>query len=64
MIQRTIDYDPSIVHSVASLASRWNVEPSVVYRLIKANKLTAFKVGKEFRVTDRALREFEEGVSA
>lgn len=64
MIQRAIDYDPSIVHSVASLASRWDVEPSVVYRLIKAGKLSAFKVGKEFRVTDKALREFEEGVSA
>ena len=64
MRQRTIEHDPSIIHSVASLASRWDVEPSVVYRLIKAGKLTAFKVGKEFRVTDRALREFEEGVSA
>ena len=61
---KVIDYDPSIVHSVAALATRWDVEPSVVYRLIKAKKLTAFRVGKELRVTDRALREFEEGVSA
>ena len=54
-------YDPSVVHSVVQLADHWMVEPSVVYRLIRSGKLKAFKVGKEFRVTDKAVREYEEG---
>lgn len=54
-------YDPSVVHSVAQLADYWMVEPTVVYRLIRSGKLKAFRVGKEYRVTDKALREYEEG---
>lgn len=63
-MDRAIHYDPSIVHSVAAIASRWDVEPTSVYRLIRNGKLAAFKAGKEYRVTDRALAEYEEGVSA
>ena len=63
-MKRTVEYDPSVIHSVASLASYWQVEPSVIYKLVRSGKLKAFKVGKEIRVTDRALREFEEGVYA
>lgn len=55
-----IDYDPSIVHSVAQLADRWQVEPSTVYRLIGLGRLPAFKVGKELRVTDKVVHEFED----
>ena len=58
---RCLMYDPSVVHTVASLADHWLVDPSVIYRLIKSGKLKAFKVGKEFRVTDKAVREYEEG---
>lgn len=64
MSRLAIQYDPSIVHSVAAIASRWDVEPTVVYRLIRAGKLQAFKAGKEYRVTDKALAEYEEGVYA
>lgn len=56
------DYDPSVVHSVAGIANYWAVDMDVVYRLIRSGKLKAFKVGKEYRVTDKALREYEEGV--
>lgn len=63
-MKRTVEYDPSVIHSVASLASYWQVEPSVIYKLVRSGKLKAFKVGREIRVTDRALREFEEGVYA
>lgn len=58
---RCMMYDPSVVHSVAHIADYWMVSEDTVYRLIKSGKLKAFKVGKEYRVTDRALREYEEG---
>jgi excisionase family DNA binding protein len=43
------------------VADRWQVEKSTIYRMISSGKLPAFRVGKEFRVTDRAVREYEEG---
>ena len=55
-------YDRSVVHSVAGIADYWMVSEDAVYRLIKSGKLKAFKVGKEYRVTDKALREYEEGM--
>lgn len=59
-----IQYDPSITYTVAQLADHWHCKPSTVYGMIKTGKLQAFKVGVGYRVTDKALREFEEGVSA
>lgn len=61
---KSVIYDPSIVYSVPQVADRWQVEKSTIYRMISSGKLPAFRVGKEFRVTDRAVREYEEGVSA
>ena len=57
-----LEYDRSVVHSVAGIAARWDVEPDVVYRLIRSGKLRAFKVGKEYRVTDMALMMYENGL--
>lgn len=59
-----VTYDPSIVHSVAGLADYWMCEPETVRHLIRTGKLKAFRVGKELRVTDKALREYEEGETA
>lgn len=61
---KSVIYDPSIVYSIHQVADRWQVEKSTIYRMISSGKLPAFRVGKEFRVTDRAVREYEEGVSA
>lgn len=58
-----IDYDPSIVYSVETLAKHWMVEAETVREMIRRKKLTAFKCGKEYRVTDKAVREYEEGVA-
>lgn len=59
-----ISYDPSIIYSVDSLAAHWGVLPDTIYRMIRSKRLPAFKVGREYRITDRAVREYEEGVSA
>lgn len=53
----------SLVYSVDGLAARWMVRPDTVRRLIRAGKLRAFRVGKEYRVTDAAVREYEEGAA-
>ncbi len=59
-----IEYDPSVVYTTEELAQRWKVRASTIYDLIRKGKLAAFKVGVGYRVTDRAVREYEEGVLA
>lgn len=54
-------FDPSVVYTVNELARHWRVEPSTIYGMIKTGKLTAFKVGVGYRITDKAVREYEEG---
>lgn len=64
MERKAIAYDPSVVYTVDDLARYWRVEPSTVYTLIRSGRLAAFKVGVGWRITDKAVREFEEGESA
>lgn len=59
-----IEYDPSIVYGVEDLAKYWRVKPETIREMIRRGKLDAFKCGKEWRITDKAVREYEEGVSA
>ena len=53
--------DDSVVYTVEDLARYWRVERSTIYGLIKGGRLQAFKVGVAYRITDRAVRDFEEG---
>lgn len=55
------EYDDSIVYSVEDLAKHWRVNPSTIYGMIRSGKLAAFKVGVGYRITDRAVRAYEEG---
>jgi excisionase family DNA binding protein len=57
-----IEYDPSVVYAVEDLARYWRCKPETVRHLIRTGGLEAFKCGKEYRITDRAVREYEEGV--
>lgn len=57
------EYDPSVVYSVAELANRWKVEPSTIYTMIRQGKLAAFKCGVSYRITDKAVREYEGGAA-
>ena len=58
-----LTYDPSVVHSVEELAAYWKVKTSTIYGMIKSGKLAAFKVGVGYRITDKAVREYEEGLA-
>ena len=55
------DYDDSVVYTVDELAEYWRVNPSTIYGMIRSGKLVAFKVGVGYRITDRAVRAYEEG---
>lgn len=54
-------FDDSVVYTVEELAKYWRVNPSTVYGMIRNGKLKAFKVGVGYRITDRAVWEYEEG---
>lgn len=59
-----VTYDESVTYSVAELAKHWKVNDPTIYKMIKAGKLPAFKVGVGYRITDRAVREYEAGVGS
>lgn len=45
--------------TVAELAERWNCSTKTIWRLIKAGKIRAFKVGREWRVTATCVHNYE-----
>ena len=57
-----VPYDPSVTYSVAELAKYWKVQDPTIYKMIRSGKLQAFKVGVGYRITDKAVREYESGV--
>lgn len=42
------------------ISQKLNVSIYLVYRLIKGKKITAYKIGKEWRISTDALNEFLE----
>jgi excisionase family DNA binding protein len=46
------------VYTLAEIENLLRVTRRTVYRWIKAGKLKAFKAGREYRVTEEALRDF------
>lgn len=43
---------------VEELAERLRVSNMTIYRYIKAGKLQAYKIGKEFRITEQEFNKF------
>jgi excisionase family DNA binding protein len=43
---------------VRELAERLRVSDMSIYRYIKARKISAFKIGKEYRITEPAFNQF------
>lgn len=43
---------------VEELANRLRVSNMTIYRYIKAGKISAHKIGKEFRITDKEFDKF------
>lgn len=64
-VKETADlaYDPSLTYSVSELARYWRVNEPTIYGMIKSKKLPAFKVGVSYRITDKAVRAYEEGIA-
>ena len=48
-------------YSVPDVARRWGVRPGAVYSLLRSGRLKGFKAGKEWRVSDESLRQYELG---
>jgi excisionase family DNA binding protein len=43
---------------VEELAKKLRVSSMTIYRYIKAGRLSAFKIGKEFRITEKEFNNF------
>lgn len=63
-VGNAVPYDESVTYTVAELAQHWKVNDPTIYKMIKSGKLQAFKVGVGYRITDKAVREYEQGVGA
>jgi excisionase family DNA binding protein len=63
-VGNSVPYDESVTYSVAELAKYWKVNEPTIYKMIRSGKLKAFKVGVGYRITDKAVREYEQGVGA
>jgi len=44
--------------TVAQVAQDWGVDRDTIYRLIHTGKLKAFKVGSDWRITQKALEDY------
>ena len=47
--------------TVTTLAERWACSRDVIYDLLRAGKLRAFRVGKNLRISAEEVRRYEEG---
>lgn len=47
------------VYTIQSLADRWQVHYTTVYRMIQSGKLKTFKIGDQVRITAEEVRRFE-----
>ena len=49
------------VFSIAELAKRWRVQRQSISRQIQTAQLPAFRIGKQWRVTEETVRDIENG---
>lgn len=52
---------PSQVFTPADIAARWNCSLDVVYDLLRSGRLRGFKVGSQWRVSERQVDKYEGG---
>ena len=55
-----LDYDPSLYHTVGSLAELWGCPESAIYYLLRSKRLKGFKAGVAWKIPDRARYEYEQ----
>ena len=51
---------PDKAFTVITLASYWDCSVDEVYRLLRSKQLKGFKLGKAWRISPTAVREYEE----
>lgn len=51
------------VLTAPELAERWRCGTDSIYRLVKAGKLKAFKIGTDYRFRESEIERYEEGGS-
>jgi hypothetical protein len=52
------------VHAVEELARAWKVEPDTIRFALRRGKVRGFKIGRDWRVTDKEKRRVENGEGA
>ena len=50
-------------YSVVTLADKWGCSPDLVYSLLRQKKLRAFKLGHDWRISEQARLDYENGVT-
>jgi excisionase family DNA binding protein len=48
-----------MAYTVAELAQHWNCHPKTIRRLIRARRLRAFQVGREWRIPASCVKQYE-----
>ena len=61
-MKATNDNDP--VLTVAELAARWKCHRQSVMQKIRDEEITAFKIGRQYRISLREVERFEQGRAA
>jgi excisionase family DNA binding protein len=49
------------IYTLQDLSERWGASMSVLYDMVRNRELKAFKVGKNYRVTEAEVRRIEGG---
>jgi putative molybdopterin biosynthesis protein len=47
-------------YTIKELAELWRCSTDVIYDLVRNGKLPAFRVGREWRISDEARRQYEQ----
>ncbi len=61
-MKATNENDP--VLTVAELATRWKCHRQSVMQKIRDDEITAFKIGRQYRISLREVERFEQGRAA
>jgi excisionase family DNA binding protein len=62
MLNTNMEYQKKEFYKAEELAKLLDVNVMTIYRYIKAGKLQAYKIGKEFRIDKKTFKEFLESV--
>ena len=47
--------------TISDIMTRWKCDRDTIYKLISSGKLKAFRVGRDYRVTESVVERYENG---